>query len=183
MKKTAQNLRHRLLVALLAGMMPNALPVLADEAVTIRAVSKEARCPVCGMYPSLYPQWMAQVTFKDQETQAFDSPADLFRFLHNVTKYDAKHTAADIKAIYLTDYAKGGFIEAKRAFLVTGSSARGPMDNADLPAFNSKGAADEFAKANGGKVIAFEKITAEEIAFLGLEQGGHTEHKHDHHGH
>ena len=183
MNTRLQFLRCSLLAVLLAALLPGATPAFAAEEVAAQAVAKETRCPVCGMYPARYPKWMAQVAFKDRAVQAFDSPADLFRFLHNMAKYDTKHGNADIGAIYLTDHAKGGWIEAKRAFLVAGSSARGPMNNADLPAFDGKVAAEQFAKANGGKVLAFDQVTPEVVGGLDHEHPDHGGHDHGHHGH
>jgi nitrous oxide reductase accessory protein NosL len=118
------------------------------------------------------------VVFADRESSVFDSPADLFRFLQNMARYDRKHGVADIGAVYLTDYAQGGWVEAKRAFVVAGSNVRGPMNNADLPAFGSQAAADAFAKANGGKVLAFAAVTAEVMATLASAGHGHEGHVH-----
>ena len=111
--------------------------------------------------------------FKDRVVQSFDSPADLFRFLQNMAKYDARHTVADVGVVYFTDYAKGGWIEAKRAFIVVGSNARGPMNNADLPAFGSRDAAEQFAKTNGGKVLAFDAVTPDVVGGLDHDHGHH----------
>lgn len=147
-------------------LMACSFPVMAADLPEPAAVAREIRCPVCGMYPARYPKWMAQVVFADREFRAFDSPADLFRFLQNLSRYERKHGAGDIGAIYLTDYIQGGWIESKRAFLVLGSNARGPMNNADLPAFGSQVAAEQFARDNGGRVLAFDAVTPEVLARL-----------------
>ncbi len=169
-------LRRFVLIALPLIALMFALPSHAAEgdALPPVALTKEMRCPVCGMYPARYPKWMAQVVFTDRESKAFDSPADLFRFLNNMARYERKHGAADIGAIYLTDYAKGGWLEAKRSWLVLGSSARGPMNNADLPAFDSQAAAEQFAKSNGGKALAFDAVTSGVISSLGGHDASHT---------
>ena len=177
MKTTLKILRLSAVVMLLTSMVP----AFAAEELAAQTVAKEARCPVCGMYPSRYPKWMAQVAFKDRAIHSFDSPAELFRFLQNIAKYDAQHGTADVGAIFLTDYAKGGWIEAKRTFLVNGSTAKGPMNNEDLPAFDSKEAAEQFAKGNGGKVLPFDKVTPEIIKALDNPHG--HGHEHQDHGH
>src|SRR5690606_33954239 len=46
-----------------------------------RPVPVEARCPVCGMYPSRFARWAAQVIFADGAAHFFDSPVDVFLFL------------------------------------------------------------------------------------------------------
>lgn len=147
------------------------LPAVAQvpEVAVAQAVARETRCPVCGMYPARYPKWMAQVAFSDRTTLAFDSPLDLFRFLGNMAKYDRRHSRADVAAIFLSDHARGGWIEARRAFLVVGSTARGPMNNADLPAFGSREAAEAFVKSSGGKVLAFDQVTPTPEGLKALE--------------
>ena len=56
-----------------------------------REVQRNTRCPVCGMYPAMSPQWMAQIVFNDQSASSFDSPVDLFRFLNNMIVFDKRH--------------------------------------------------------------------------------------------
>ncbi len=165
-------------VSLAAALFLPGLPVLAQEAASPQSVARETRCPVCGMYPARYPKWMAQIAFTDRTTQAFDSPAELFRFLEDMAKYDKKHTRSDVAAIFLSDYARGGWIEGKRAFFVAGSSARGPMNNPDLPAFGSLDAAEQFARSNGGKVLGFGQVAPE-----ALKEPENSGHDHAHHGH
>lgn len=173
-----------MMVITLALVLPALAPAAAAEEMAAQPVGKEMRCPVCGMYPARYPKWMAQVIFKDGVLRAADSPLDLFRFLHDMAKYDRKHGKDEIAAIYLTDFAKGGWVDAKRAYFVAGSSARGPMNNADLPAFNGREAAEKFAAANGGRVLGFEQITAELIANLEHEGAAHDAYgAHADHGH
>lgn len=183
MNKSMQSLRrcalHGLMAISLALALPTLAPAATAEEVAAQTVGKEMRCPVCGMYPARYPKWMTQVVFKDGSMRATDSPLDLFRFLHDMAKYDRKHVREDIAVVYLSDYLKGGWVDAKRAYFVAGSSARGPMNNADLPAFNGREAAEKFAGEQGGKVLGFEQITAEFIANLGHDDHG----DHGHHGH
>ncbi len=38
------------------------------------------RCPVCGMFVSKYPNWIAQIEFKDGSREFFDGPKDMFRY-------------------------------------------------------------------------------------------------------
>lgn len=141
-------------------------PAFATETLPPQIITPEMRCRVCGMYPSRYPKWMAEIVFKDKVLRAFDSPSELFLFMQNMLKYETHHNAKDISSIYFTDYEKGGWIESQTTFFVSGSNAKGPMDAADLPAFSSKEAADRFAKGNGGTVLAFDKVTPEVINAL-----------------
>lgn len=141
------------------------ISVGAAEAYAPREISKQERCPVCGMQPANYPKWHAQILFKDKAFSAFDSPADLFRFLHDMAKYDKKHSTADIGAIYVTDYARGAWLEARQAFFVQGAKVRGPM-GPDLPAFGSKEGAEAFVRQAGGRVLGFDQVTPQVIENL-----------------
>lgn len=143
----------------------------ADENHTARAIAKSERCPVCGMYPANFPKWHAQIIFRDGEHASFDSAAEMFRFLHNMAKYDKKHVAVDINKIFVPEYNKGKWLDAKQAFFVAGSNAKGPMGN-DLPAFASKEEAARFSQQSGGNAFNFEQITPALI-----NEGGH-QHSH-----
>ena len=157
--------------ALVAGaaLLPD---VLAADGL-IPAITREMRCAVCGMHPAAYPKWMAQVVFKDKSSAVFDSPAELFRYLQDLPRYAKGKKEADIGTLYVTDYAKSGWLDAKRAWFVAGSKATGPMGGPDLPALGSKEAAAAFAKANGGRVLGFGEVTKGVVRGLGDEAEGH----------
>ena len=124
------------------------------------ATSKELRCPVCGMIPANYPKWRTRIVFKDGAVIALDSPAEMFRFLGNMEKYDSRHTAADIMQMDATDHVKRSWIDARRASYVSGSSARGPM-GPDLAAFENKADAEFFARTAGGRTLNFDQAAQE----------------------
>lgn len=131
-----------------------------------RPVPDDARCPVCGMYPARFPRWAAQTIFKDGAAHFFDSPVDLFAFQQRLDRKDRRYTPDDVAIRIVSDFDTGRKIEAQRAFYVHGSSAVGPMRDADLPAFASREAADALARSRGGKVLAFADITPELIQSL-----------------
>ncbi|THF67137.1 hypothetical protein E6C76_01760 [Pseudothauera nasutitermitis] len=137
------------------------LPVAAA-----RAVPADARCPICGMYPARYPGWAAQLIFTDGAAHFFDSPVDLLLFLADPGRYDVQRADAGILALYVSDHQEGGWIDARTAHFVSGSSATGPMRGPDLPAFRDAGAATTFAARHGGEVLVFEAITPERLATL-----------------
>lgn len=144
---------------------------LAAENYAARPIAKTERCPVCGMYPAQFPQWHAQIVFKDGAYTSFDSAAEMFRFLDDMSKYDKKHVASDIAKIFVPAYDKGSWLDAKRAFFVAGSKIQGPMGS-DLPAFSSKDEAVRFSQKSGGKALSFEQITPAAIT--------EAEHSHSH---
>jgi nitrous oxide reductase accessory protein NosL len=164
-----------LLVLTLGG-----LPAHAAEDYPAQEIPAQQRCPVCGMYTAQFPAWATQVVFKDHSMAAPESPAELFRFLQDVKKYDPKHTAADIAKIYVTDYVRRNWIDARQAFYVEGSKQRGPM-TADLPAFTTQSAAEIFMKEEGGHLTTFDALVG---ANMSSGHGGHDMHgnmKHDTH--
>lgn len=131
-----------------------------------RPVPKEARCPICGMYPARYPRWAAQLVFEDGAAHFFDSPADLLHFMRDPGRYDPERASDAVAAAYLTDFASGDWIEARNALLVIDSTIRGPMRGADLPAFASAAAAAAFIAERGGKLLRFEEVGEDTIAAL-----------------
>jgi nitrous oxide reductase accessory protein NosL len=112
------------------------------------------------MIPANYPKWRTQITFRDGAVAAFDSPADMFRFLGNMAKYDSKRTSADIADIQATDFIKKSRIDARRASYVSGSSARGPM-GPDLPAFENEADASFLVRTAGGRILNFDQAAKE----------------------
>jgi len=131
-----------------------------------RPVPASARCPVCGMYPARHPRWAAQIIFKEGSSHHFDSPVDLFVFLQRVERYNRGRTLDDVAVSYVTDFETGQSIDAKTAWFVYGSSAFGPMRNADLPAFSSRESATSLTRSKGGKVLLFNQITPDLLQHL-----------------
>ena len=138
-----------------------------------RPVPADVRCPVCGMYPSRSPDWAAQVIFANGDAQFFDSPLSLFMYLGDVARYSPGRSAGEIVAHYVTDVPSRRWVDARSAFYVTGSTAKGPMRAGNLPAFASQEKAREFAAQRGGKVLAYAGVDAELVAQLG-GQGVHA---------
>lgn len=138
-----------------------------------RPVPADVRCPVCGMYPARSPDWAAQVIFANGDAQFFDSPLSLFMYLGDVARYSPGRSADEIVAHYVTDVPSRSWVDARSAFYVNGSTAKGPMRAGNLPAFASQDAARQFAAQRGGKVLAYAGVDAELVAQLG-GQGVHA---------
>ena len=124
-----------------------------------RPVPKDARCPVCGMFPARNPDWAAQVIFENGDTQFFDSPLTLWTYLHDVARYAPGRSAAEIASRWVTDGASRRWIAADTAFYVHGSNALGPMRAGNLPPFASQDEAQAFARRRGGEVLRAGQIT------------------------
>ena len=176
------------LPALQSAFAPEAAPVLDPDVCVVapptpydpasglplqaaRAVPADVRCPVCGMYPARSPDWAAQVIFSNGDAQFFDSPLSLFMYLNDVARYSPGRSADDIVARYVTDVSSKTWTDARSAFYVHGSSAKGPMRAGNLPAFASREAARQFAAQRGGTVLAFGAIDPALVEQLGGQPG------------
>ncbi len=122
-----------------------------------RPIPADARCPVCGMFPARYPRWAGQVIFNDGATHFFDSPVNLLVFLRDVERY-SNYTAEDVIASYTNDVASDTWTPVETAYFVHGSDALGPMREGNLPSFAEREAAQAFADARGGKVLAHREV-------------------------
>ena len=118
-----------------------------------RAVPEQARCPVCGMFPARHPRWAAQAIFDDGAVQYLDSPLSLFLYLQRVARYAPGRSEAQLRAVYVSDWAGGGWVALERAVFVAGSRQAGPMRAGNLPAFADAAQAREFARREGGRLM------------------------------
>lgn len=131
-----------------------------------RPIPKDARCPVCGMFPSRNRDWAAQLVFDNGDTQFFDSPLTLWAYVQDVGRYAPGRSASEIATLWVSDAATGRWIDARSAHYVHGSNALGPMRAGNLPAFATQPEAQAFARARGGAVLAAERIDAALVARL-----------------
>jgi nitrous oxide reductase accessory protein NosL len=128
--------------------------------------SSKDKCPVCGMFVAKYPDFMAEIIFKDGSYAVFDGAKDLFKYSLNLEKYKPAKGHEDIDSVYVTDYYSLELIDGFRAFYVTGSDVYGPMGKELIPTAK-EGDAKGFMKDHGGKsILRFGNITAELIRRL-----------------
>lgn len=160
-------------LAAVAGLPATAAAAGAGPYVP-QAIGAEVRDPVCGMYPARYAGWRSEIVFRDKSIAAFDSPLHMFRFRQRQGRYDARHKAADIAAIYVSDYIEQRWIDSATAFFVVGSRVRSPMNAEGLPAFGSREAGERFAREQGGKVLSFDQITPSFLASLPDDGAAHS---------
>jgi nitrous oxide reductase accessory protein NosL len=135
------------------------------------APSKKDKCPVCGMFAYKYPNWIAEIIFKEGSYAAFDGPKDMFRYYFNISKYDKSRTRDDISEIYVTEYYSAGPMKAKDLFFVVGSDVHGPMGEELIPV-NGKEAAESFMKDHKGKkIFTFDQITEKDVPDMKMMHG------------
>jgi copper chaperone NosL len=117
---------------------------------------EQDRCSVCNMIPAKYPNFKTQLVMADKKRFHFCSTQCLFEFTQDPSRYGA--TTGEVGDVWLHDYVSGRYIFGKNAYYVVGSKIHGPM-GPEAIAFDLKSEAADFAKANNGQVLKFEKVT------------------------
>lgn len=117
-------------------------------------ITKDEKCPICGMFVYKYPKWAAQIFYKNAH-YSFDGVKDMM-------KYYYKHRDGILK-ILVTDYYSQKTIDALTAYYVVGSDVYGPMGDELIP-FGSRSEANTFSMDHKGfKLLRFEDITEKEV--------------------
>ena len=152
----------------LAACVPGG--ALAEAAkLDLPAPGPRDACPVCGMFPARYPDWIATVLYKDGHAHHFDGAKDMFKYLLDMPKFARGHRKEDISAIGVTDYYATQRIDGRKALYVIGSDVLGPMGH-DLIPHPDEYDAKEFMKDHKGKrLLRFDEVTMPML--LGLDKG------------
>jgi nitrous oxide reductase accessory protein NosL len=123
--------------------------------------SHKDKCPVCGMFVAKYPDFLAEILFKDGSYSVFDGAKDMFKYYFNLKKYNPAKKLSDIDSIYVTDYYSLNFVDGFKAIYVTGSNVYGPMGKELIP-FEKEADAKEFMSDHAGKfLLKFKGVTAD----------------------
>lgn len=155
------SLGNKALMALLALVMSSSTALGVEKAAG-KAIDKDTRCAVCGMFVSKYQNWIASSTMSDGKSEYFDGVKDMMAFYFDPQKYGAK-AGSSVIDMSVIDYYTLTPIDAKKAFYVIGSDVAGPMGPEFIP-FATKAAADSFRKDHHGKeVLTFQGITPEMV--------------------
>ena len=134
-------------------------PILAQDKNKMIKVNENEKCPVCGMFVSKYPKWVATIKINTKDSHYFDGVKDMMKFYFNPNKYSHNHSKEDISKMLVTDYYSLNAINAKKAYYVIGSNIYGPMGEELIP-FKSKKEANDFLEDHyGKKVLSFNEIT------------------------
>jgi copper chaperone NosL len=121
------------------------------------------KCPVCGMFVALYPDFVAEVLFKDGSYVVFDGMKDMMKYYLDMKKYEKSRDPSTIEAIHVTDYYSLSFVDGQAAFYVLGSDVYGPMGKEFIP-FGKEAEARQFMNDHQGKaILKFIEITREMI--------------------
>ncbi len=117
-------------------------------------VSKDEKCPICGMFVYKYPKWAAQIFYGDKH-YSFDGVKDLMKYY-----FDNKD---GITKILVTDYYSQKAIDATKAYFVLGSDMYGPMGNELIPFIDESDAKTFYMDHRGEQTIKFENIKEREV--------------------
>jgi len=111
------------------------------------------------MFVAKYPDFLAQIVFKDGTTFFFDGTKDMFKFYFNLQRYSPKRRVEEIHTLSVTDYYSLLPIDGFSAFYIIGSDVFGPMGRELIP-FEKNQEALEFKRDHKGKeILKFQDIT------------------------
>lgn len=121
--------------------------------------AQKDRCPVCGMFVSMFADWNARIEFKDGTAATFDGAKDMFKYYLDVKKYNPQKKQDDVMAIFVKDYYSKASIDALPAFYVIWSDVYGPMGHEPIP-FEKEADGKKFLKEHKGKkIVRFKDVT------------------------
>ena len=128
--------------------------------------SPKDKCPVCGMFVAKYPDFLAQIIFKDSSYAMFDGAKDMFKYYLNMKTYNPSKKQSDIDSLYVTDYYSLKPIDGLKAYYVIGSNVNGPMGRELIP-FEKESDAREFLKDHKGTtVLRFNQVTVTTLSAM-----------------
>ncbi|WP_018260656.1 nitrous oxide reductase accessory protein NosL [Methylobacterium sp. WSM2598] len=146
------------------------------EAPKPAALTADAMGHYCGMNVLEHPGPKGQILLQSRiEPVWFSSARDALAF--TMLPDEPK----DILAIYVSDmgkaasWAKPGaenWVEARAAWFVVGSSARGGMGVEEIVPFSDQDMAQRFAAEKGGRVLRFAEVPSSEVLAAGGEAPG-----------
>lgn len=128
--------------------------------------SPKDKCPVCGMFVAKYPDFIAEIVFKDGSYAVFDGTKDMFKYYFNLKKYNPQKKISDIGSVFVTDYYSLNLVDGWKANYVMGSNVYGPMGKELIP-FEKEAEAKEFMNDHTGKsLLKFKHITLQLVKGL-----------------
>ncbi len=151
-----------LIFILCLGLVAISCAVMADDSTA----SQKEKCPVCGMFVSMFADWNAKIEFKDGTAATFDGAKDMFKYYLDMKKYNPQKSQTDVMAIFVKDYYSKASIPALSAFYVIWSDIYGPMGHEPIP-FDKEADAKKFLKEHKGKkIVRFKDVTLKMITSL-----------------
>ena len=120
--------------------------------------SQKEKCPVCGMFVSMFPDWNARIEFKDATYATFDGAKCMFKYHLNMKKYNPAKNKEDVTVVSVKDYYAKTSTDALQAFFVIWGDVYGPMGHEPIP-FEKEADAKRFLKEHKGKkILGFKDV-------------------------
>lgn len=164
----------RRLTLAFALLMPVALAACQKEAAQLpppHTMTAEAIGHYCGMNLFEHPGPKGQIFAASLiEPVWFSSVRDTLAF--TLLPDEPK----DIQAIYVSDMGKApswdkpgadNWIEARKAFFVIDSRAKGGMGGSEAVPFSDRDAAEKFVVENGGRIVSFDQVPRDYVLASG----------------
>lgn len=126
----------------------------AEKAKYSIEVTKDEKCPVCGMFVYKYPKWATQIFYADKH-YSFDGVKDMMKYYFK--------NKENISKILVRDYYSQKTIDARSAFYVIGSDIYGPMGKELIPFFDKDDAATFMMDHQGDEVLKFDEISRKKV--------------------
>ena len=120
------------------------------------AVPSNAKCPVCGMFVSKYPKWVATME-REGKVYYFDGVKDMMKYV--IFDGDFVFDRKKITKMTVSDYYTLEEVPAKEAFYVLDSDIFGPMGRELIPFKSQKSAKDFMQDHNGKAMVRFDEIS------------------------
>lgn len=124
--------------------------VLAPAAAAQEDVQRSPSCPHCGMSREKFAQSRMVVEYEDGSSTGTCS-------LHCTAVDLAVALDKSPKALRVADAGSKKLLDAEKAFWVVGGTKPGVMTRRGKWAFETREAAEAFAKENGGALASFEE--------------------------
>lgn len=137
-------------LALLLALISAGAALAGTADLKPHKIGPKDKCPVCGMFVSKFPDFAAEIQFKDGAVVHFDGAKDMFTYYLNLSRYAPGRKTADIGAVFVTDYYDLAKVDGLSAHYVVGSDVYGPMGRELIP-FGSESKAGDFRKDHRGK--------------------------------
>lgn len=163
--------RRHFLTATCGLLVSSTLPSLAHanaSIIDLPSPGPRSVCPVCGMFVTKYPDWIATVLFTDGHADHFDGAKDLFKYILDLQKYAPGRSRSDVVGMGVTDYYTVKLVDATQALYVVGSDVYGPMGHEFVP-HPTQADADEYLNDHKGRrIVTFDMVTPALVSNLDI---------------
>lgn len=154
--------------ALMVGLVPRTGRAEAPG-VALPAPGPRDACPVCGMFPAKYPDWVATILWNDGQAVHFDGAKDFFKYLGDLEKYAPGRRRDEIVGMGVTEYYGLAKVDAQLALFAVGSDVYGPMGHELVPLASEPDAADFVRDHAARRLVRFDEVDPGLLA--GLDKG------------